>query len=193
MKATMSRSLLGLFCFAGIWPVAEAHSLGVEGVGLVSGLIHPFVGVDHLLAMIAIGIWAGQLGGKAVWRVPLAFIGAMVLGSSLGFLGLALPMVEPVIASSVLVLGLMIAGSVRLSMLAVTGIVGFFALFHGVAHGLELPHTVSPILYGIGFVLATSLLHGFGIGLARGSSQYRIIQQLLGFLLIGASTMLLTP
>lgn len=193
MKSTMSRCLLGLFCFGGVWPVAEAHSLGADGAGLVSGLIHPFVGVDHLLAMIAIGIWAGQLGGKAVWRIPLAFIGAMVLGSSLGFLGLALPMVEPVIASSVLVLGLIIAGSVRLSMLAVTGVVGFFALFHGLAHGLELPHTVSPILYGIGFVLATSLLHGFGIGLARGSSRYRIIQRLLGFLLIGASTMLLTP
>ena len=193
MKSTMSRCLLGLFCFVGVWPVAEAHTLGAEGAGLISGLIHPFVGVDHLLAMIAVGIWAGQLGGKAVWQVPLAFIGAMVLGSSLGLLGLSLPMVEPVIASSVLVLGLIIAGSVRLSMCAVTGVVGFFALFHGVAHGLELPHTASPILYGIGFVLATSLLHGLGIGLARGSSQNQIIQRLLGFLLIGASTMLLTP
>jgi urease accessory protein len=117
----------------------------------------------------------------------------MVLGSSLGFLGLSLPMVEPVIASSVLVLGLIIAGSVRLSLFAVTGVVGFFALFHGVAHGLELPHTASPILYGIGFILATSLLHGLGIGFVRGSSQYQIIQRLLGLTLIAASTMLLTP
>ncbi|WP_026604214.1 HupE/UreJ family protein [Methylomonas sp. 11b] len=193
MNTKMFWPLLGLLCFVGIWPVAEAHTLGAEGTGLISGLAHPFVGVDHLLAMIAVGIWAGQLGGKAVWQVPLAFLGTMVLGSSLGLLGLSLPMVEPVIASSVLVLGLIIAGSVRLSMLAVTGTVGFFALFHGVAHGLELPHTASPILYGIGFVLATSLLHGLGIGLARDSSQYRIIQRLLGFTLIAASTMLLTP
>jgi urease accessory protein len=185
--------LAGLFCVVGILPVAEAHTLGADGAGLFAGLTHPFIGIDHLLAMIAVGIWAGQLGGKAVWRVPLAFLCAMVLGSSLGLLGLSLPMLEPVIASSVLVLGLIIAGSVQLSMLAVTGVVGFFALFHGVAHGLELPHTASPILYGIGFVLATSLLHGLGIGFAHGSSQYQLIQRLLGFTLIAASTMLLTP
>ena len=185
--------LAGLFCTVGVLPVAEAHTLGADDAGLFAGLTHPLVGIDHLLAMIAVGIWAGQLGGKAVWRVPLAFLCAMVLGSSLGLLGLSLPMVEPVIASSVLVLGLIIAGSVQLSMLAVTGVVGFFALFHGVAHGLELPHTASPILYGIGFVLATSLLHGLGIGFARGSSQYQLIQRLLGFTLIAASTMLLTP
>lgn len=193
MNTKIFCSLFGLLSFVGIWPVAEAHPLGAEGTGLISGLVHPFVGIDHLLAMIAVGIWAGQLGGKSVWQLPLAFIGAMVLGSSLGFLGLSLPMVEPVIASSVLVLGLIIAGSVRLSLFAVTCVVGFFALFHGVAHGLELPHTASPILYGIGFILATSLLHGLGIGFVRGSSQYQIIQRLLGLTLIAASTMLLTP
>jgi urease accessory protein len=191
MKAKISLSLLGLCTYALILPVAEAHTFGAQGAGLAAGLAHPFLGLDHLLAMIAVGIWAGQLGGRAVWFVPLTFVSVISAAATLGSFGITLPMVEPAIACSVLVLGLLIAGSVRLPAIASVGIVGLFAVFHGYAHGLELPQAASPILYGIGFVLATSLLHGFGIGIARSSRQYKMIHRLAGCSLIVASGLLL--
>jgi urease accessory protein len=154
-------------------------------------LAHPFLGLDHLLAMIAVGIWAGQLGGRAFWFVPLTFVSVMSAAATLGSFGITLPMVEPAIACSVLVLGLLIAGSVRLPTMAGVGLVGLFAVFHGYAHGLELPQAASPILYGIGFVLATSLLHGLGIGFAQSSRQYAILQRVVGYSLITASGFLL--
>jgi len=191
MKAKISLSLLSLFAYAAILPVAEAHTFGAQGGGLATGLTHPLLGLDHLLAMIAVGIWAGQLGGRALWFVPLTFVSVMSAAAALGSFGITLPMVEPAIACSVLVLGLLIAGSVRLPTIAGVGIVGLFAVFHGYAHGLELPQAASPILYGIGFVLATSLLHGLGIGFARSSRQYKMIQRLAGCSLIVASGLLL--
>jgi urease accessory protein len=191
MKANFSLALLGLFAYAAILPVAEAHTLGTQGAGLTAGLAHPFIGLDHLLAMIAVGIWAGQLGGRAVWLVPLTFVSVMSAAAALGTLGFSLPMVEPAIVCSVLVLGLLIAGSVRLPTIASVGLVGLFAVFHGYAHGLELPQAASPILYGIGFILTTSLLHGFGIGFARSSHQYKMIQRVVGCSLIVASGLLL--
>lgn len=192
MKAKMSCILFGLLGFAGMLPVAEAHTLGADGSGVIAGLAHPFTGLDHWLAMIAVGIWAGQLAGKAVWRVPMTFTSTMMLGSILGFLDLSLPVLETTIASSVLIFGLMIAGSLRLSTMAASGLVGFFALFHGFAHGMELPQTASPILYGIGFVFTTLLLHCLGLGIAKGSRQYPIIQRILGMTLITYSALLLT-
>ena len=191
MKAKIFLSLLGLFTYAAILPAAEAHTFGAYNAGLTAGLAHPFLGLDHLLAMIAVGIWAGQLGGRAVWLVPLTFVSVMSAAAALGSFGIILPMVEPAIACSVLVLGLLIAGSVRLPATASVGIVGLFAVFHGYAHGLELPQAASPILYGIGFVLATSLLHCLGIGFARSSRQYKMIQRLAGCSLIVASGLLL--
>lgn len=191
MKAKISLSLLGLCAYVLILPVAEAHTFGAQGAGLAAGLAHPFLGLDHLLAMIAVGIWAGQLGGRAVWFVPLTFVSVMSAAVALGSFGIIVPMVEPAIACSVLVLGLLIAGSVRLPAIASVGIVGLFSLFHGYAHGLELPQAASPILYGIGFVLATSLLHGLGIGFTLSSRQYKIIQRIAGCSLIVASGFLL--
>lgn len=193
MKIQFSSVLTGLFCYLLLVPSAEAHSFSTETTGLIQGLIHPFLGLDHLLAMIAVGIWAGQLGGKSVWLLPLSFLSAMVIGSGLGYLGLALPVVEPMIASSVLALGLMIVSAVRLSMLTAMLLIAWFALFHGAAHGLELPSNASPMLYGLGFVVATGLLHFLGIGLGQSSRHYQSIQRLLGFGLIAASTLLLTP
>ena len=172
-------------------PSAFAHTFGAYDAGLAAGLAHPFIGLDHLLAMIAVGIWAGQLGGKSVWLVPLTFVSVMSAAAALGSFGIMLPMVEPAIACSVLVLGLLIAGSIRLPAIASVGLVGVFAVFHGYAHGLELPQAASPILYGIGFVLATSLLHGLGIGFAQSSRQYKMIQRLAGCSLIVASGLLL--
>ena len=191
MKAKYSLALFGLLAYVAILPVAEAHTFGSQGAGLMAGLTHPFVGLDHLLAMIAVGIWAGQLGGRAVWLIPLTFVSVMAAAATLASFGLLLPLMEPAIACSVLVLGLLIAGSVRLPTSVGVLLVSLFAVFHGYAHGLELPQSASPILYGAGFVLATALLHGLGIGFARNSRQHKILQRIAGYSLIAASGLLL--
>ena len=191
MKAKYSLALFGLLAYVTILPVAEAHTFGSQGAGLMAGLTHPFVGLDHLLAMIAVGIWAGQLGGRAVWLIPLTFVSVMAAAATLASFGLLLPLMEPAIACSVLVLGLLIAGSVRLPTSVGALLVGLFAVFHGYAHGLELPQAASPILYGAGFVLATALLHGLGIGFARNSRQHKMLQRIAGYSLIAASGLLL--
>lgn len=191
MKAKYSLALFGLLAYVTILPVAQAHTFGSQGAGLMAGLTHPFVGLDHLLAMIAVGIWAGQLGGRAVWLIPLTFVSVMAAAATLASFGLLLPLMEPAIACSVLVLGLLIAGSVRLPTSLGALLVGLFAVFHGYAHGLELPQAASPILYGAGFVLATALLHGLGIGFARKSLQHKMLQRIAGYSLIAASGLLL--
>ena len=191
MKAKYSLALFGLLAYVTILPVAEAHTFGSQGAGLMAGLTHPFVGLDHLLAMFAVGIWAGQLGGRAVWLIPLTFVSVMAVAATLASFGLLLPLMEPAIACSVLVLGLLIAGSVRLPTSVGVLLVSLFAVFHGYAHGLELPQAASPILYGAGFVLATALLHGIGIGFARNSSQHKMLQRIAGYSLIAASGLLL--
>jgi urease accessory protein len=191
MKAKYSLALFGLLAYVTILPVAEAHTFGSQGAGLMAGLTHPFVGLDHLLAMFAVGIWAGQLGGRAVWLIPLTFVSVMAVAATLASFGLLLPLMEPAIACSVLVLGLLIAGSVRLPTSVGVLLVSLFAVFHGYAHGLELPQAASPILYGAGFVLATALLHGIGIGFARNSRQHKMLQRIAGYSLIAASGLLL--
>ena len=191
MKAKYSLALFGLLAYVTILPVAEAHTFGSQGAGLMAGLTHPFVGLDHLLAMFAVGIWAGQLGGRAVWLIPLTFVSVMAVAATLASFGLLLPLMEPAIACSVLVLGLLIAGSVRLPTSVSALLVSLFAVFHGYAHGLELPQAASPILYGAGFVLATALLHGIGIGFARNSRQHKMLQRIAGYSLIAASGLLL--
>ena len=191
MKAKYSLALFGLLAYVTILPVAEAHTFGSQGAGLMAGLTHPFVGLDHLLAMFAVGIWAGQLGGRAVWLIPLTFVSVMAVAATLASFGLLLPLMEPAIACSVLVLGLLIAGSVRLPTSVCALLVSLFAVFHGYAHGLELPQAASPILYGAGFVLATALLHGLGIGFASNSRQHKILQRIAGYSLIAASGLLL--
>ena len=191
MKTKYSLALFGLLAYVLILPVAEAHTFGSQGAGLITGLTHPFVGLDHLLVMIAVGIWAGQLGGRAVWLIPLTFVSVMAAAATLASFGLLLPLMEPAIACSVLVLGLLIAGSVRLPISVGALLVSLFAVFHGYAHGLELPQAGSPILYGAGFVLATALLHGLGIGFARNSRQHKMLQRIAGYSLIAASGLLL--
>lgn len=144
---------------------AQAHTFGAHGAGFAAGMAHPFLGVDHLLAMIAVGIWAAQLGGRARWGVPLAFIGMMAFGAMLALAGVTLPGVEAGIAASVLILGLLIALAARLPVLGSMLLVGAFAVFHGHAHGAELPQAASVALYGLGLMAATATLHGFGLGL----------------------------
>ena len=160
MKHSRIFALTALCLFAG---AASAHT-GDHGLtGFVSGLSHPLLGLDHLLAMIAIGLWAAQQGGRALWAVPAAFVGTMVLGGVLAMSGLALPHVETGIATSVLVLGLLIATRSQWSVMAGIAIASAFAVFHGYAHAVEMPFAASPLLYAAGFVLATALLHGAGV------------------------------
>lgn len=154
---------------------AQAH-VGVHGAGLAAGMMHPFSGLDHLLAMVAVGAWAAQQGGRARWAVPLAFVAMMVAGGVWGSLGGWLPGVESGIAASVLVLGLLIAFAARLPVAAGMALVGSFALFHGYAHGAEMPAGAGPWLYAIGFLLSTLLLHvaGLGAGLAMRARLMRL-------------------
>ncbi len=144
---------------------AQAHFVSARGGGFDAGFAHPFTGPDHLLAMVAVGVWAAQLGGRARWIVPLAFMGAMCVGAWLALAGVRLPMVETGIATSVVALGLLVALSARLSVVTSSILVGAFAVFHGHAHGTELPQAASEALYSLGFLLATGTLHAIGVGL----------------------------
>lgn len=148
-------------------PAALAHNLGAAGAGFAAGVGHPFLGLDHLAAMVAIGVWAVQAGWRPVWSVPLAFMGAMALGTVLAFAGMALPAVEAGIAASLLVLGLLITATVRLPVTAGAAIAAVFAVFHGHAHGSEIPLALAPWLYAAGFLLATGVLHATGIVAGR--------------------------
>src|SRR5262249_29766957 len=127
------------------------------------GLAHPIHGLDHILAMVAVGLWAVQLGGRARWLVPASFVSVMALGGVLGMAGVAMPFAEQGIFASVLILGVLIAAAVRRPLAASMGLVGLFALCHGHAHGMEMPGTSAALAYGAGFVLATVLLHATGI------------------------------
>jgi len=145
--------------------LAYAH-VGVGPTsGFAHGLTHPLTGLDHIVAMVSVGLWAWQLGGRAVWVVPLSFMTAMSAGAMIGAVGTSIPYVEPGVIASVLVLGLLIAATVRLPLVVSGILVGLFAVLHGHAHGTEMPETVSGLAYGMGFVLATGVLHGGGIGL----------------------------
>ena len=129
-------------------------------------MTHPVSGLDHICAMIAVGLWAAQRGGRGVWLIPLTFVSVMALGGFLGMAGVSVPFVEEGIVVSVLVLGVLIAAAVRLPLVTSVIVVGLFAIFHGHAHGAEMPQSASGLAYGLGFVMATALLHACGIGLA---------------------------
>lgn len=159
-------ALFGLLTEASAGP-AEAHLFGVADGGWAEGLSHPFSGVDHVLAMVGVGIWAAQIGGPGVFLLPVAFLAAVAWGGVVGGSGLPVPGVETGTAASVAALGLAIALAAKPPLPASLSMVGLFALFHGHAHGTELPETASPVLYGLGLLLATALLHA--IGLAVGS------------------------
>lgn len=143
---------------------AEAHLLGDAAHTAFAGFVHPFSGVDHVLAMVAVGLWAAQQGRPAIFVLPIAFPAVMAIGGLLGANGFALPAVETGIAASVAVLGVMVLLSVRPPLIVGAALVSLFALFHGHAHGTELPDAASPVGYGIGFLAATAILHLLGIG-----------------------------
>jgi urease accessory protein len=149
-----------------VWPdQALAHAQGGEGTGLLSGLRHPVSGLDHILAMVAVGLWGAQLGPPALWLLPVTFPMVMALGGMAGLMGLPLPGIEVGIAVSAIILGVMVGCEARPPLWVAAVIVGFFAIFHGHAHGAELPEGADALLYSIGFVAATGGLHAAGIGL----------------------------
>lgn len=155
----LSAVLLALFAAP-----ASAHVPPGEYGSFAAGFTHPFFGLDHILAMVAVGLWAGFLGGRAMWIVPAAFVGVMLAGFVMALLYLPLPLVEPMILASTIVLGLVVALAVRLDIRLCAALVGVFALFHGHAHGGELG-AAGAVEFGLGFLLATGLLHAAGVGL----------------------------
>lgn len=185
MKHSQIVALTVLCLFAG---PASAHTGNHLVTGFTSGLTHPLSGLDHLLAMIAIGLWAQQQGGRALWAVPAAFVGAMVLGGGLAWAGWSLPLTESGIAASVLVLGLLVATQRQWTLTAGMAVAAGFALFHGYAHELEMLQATSPALYALGFVLVTVCLHGVGIA---GGLLGRRAMQLAGIGIAATGTALL--
>jgi len=191
-RDNLTRSLMTIMLLVAVQPLA-AHTTGGAIGGLGSGLGHPFIGLDHLLAMLAVGIWAYQLGGSAVWKVPLVFVLTLLVGASIGLTGLSLPFIEPVIAASVMVFGLLIAMKFRITPLLASLLVALFALFHGYAHGIEMPLAASPMAYVAGFSLATIGLHGLGVLLAYVTHRttHTMLLQVGGFGLAGTGLLLL--
>jgi urease accessory protein len=167
MKTARQFVWLWLAVCAGILSpsLAYAHTGVGDTSGFISGLAHPLGGLDHICAMVGVGLWAAQRGGRAIWLAPLAFMLVMAIGGALGIAGVYIPFVEPGILASVLVLGIMVMMAVRLPLVATAGLVGLCALFHGHAHGTEMPLTAAGLEYGLGFLLATALLHACGVGL----------------------------
>jgi urease accessory protein len=142
---------------------ALAHTGVGETDGFGSGFSHPINGEDHLLAMVAVGLWAAQIGRHALWAVPSTFVIVMILGGVLGFSGSPVPFIEEGILVSVLVLGVLVAGAFKFPVIFSALIVGFFALFHGYAHGTEMPLAIGAVSYSAGFALSTAILHMVGI------------------------------
>jgi len=164
MRTRRARTVVWGIATILVWaPSALAHVESGQAAGFLTGLSHPWSGLDHVLAMIAVGIWGAQLGNPALWLLPVTFPMVMALGALMGLIGTPIPGVEVGIALSALLLGTMVLGEVRPKMVFAALLVGFFAIFHGHAHGTELPPGQSGLLYSMGFVIATGCLHGLGI------------------------------
>ena len=155
-----------IFIAAATWCcTANAHVESGEAAGFLSGLEHPISGLDHVLAMVAVGLWGAQLGAPAIWLLPITFPLVMAVGGFLGLVGVPIPAVEIGIAASSIALGAAILFQLRPTVTAALLAVCAFAIFHGHAHGTELPPGESGLLYSLGFVAATGLLHALGIGI----------------------------
>ncbi len=177
--------------------MALAHTGVGDTSGFSHGFVHPLTGIDHLLAMMMVGVFAWQLGGRALWLVPLTFVLVMAIGGVFGVAGIGIPFVETGIALSVIVLGAAVAFRLTVPVAVAVALVGLFAVFHGHAHGEEMPENAAGLAYGLGFMLATAALHAAGIGIGfligriadeRGPAIVRITGGLVamaGFALLG--------
>jgi urease accessory protein len=172
---------------------AFAHVEQGQVAGFITGLQHPWSGLDHVLAMIAVGLWGAQLGNPAMWVLPVIFPMVMSLGAMMGLIGIPLPGIEIGIALSAIFLGAMVVGEVRPKPVIAAVLVGFFAIFHGHAHGTELPVGQSGMLYSMGFVIATGILHGIGItiGLIHRWPQGRLALRCAGAFIAAMGVMFL--
>ena len=170
---------------AGMLVIFPTLALAHVGVGATSGMgagfAHPLTGLDHILAMAGVGMIAAYMGGRALWLLPLSFVAMMAVGGLLGVGGMPLPYFEVGIATSVIAFGALIAARLSMPLMATMAVVAFFAIFHGHAHGTEMPATAAGLTYGIGFMLATALLHAAGI--AVGIGMERMLQATGGRLL----------
>ena len=178
MKRAAVTAFVVFFVFA---PAAALAHPGHDGAGgLLHGFVHPVTGIDHVLAMIAVGLLAAQYGGRALWLVPTSFLVAMAAAGAIGMAGIPVQIVEAGIGLSVVVLGLMIAFQIKPPTLVAMVVVGFFALFHGYAHGSEMPNGLAGLSFAAGFLVATALLLGAGVGLGlllqRRTLSRRLIQ-----------------
>jgi urease accessory protein len=167
--------------------VAAAHTGAGPAHGFLHGLAHPLLGADHVLVMFAVGLWAAQRGGSARVLYPLVFVAAMILGSGIGMLGVALPSVEAALLASLLVLGGAVAFAVRMPIPAGAIVVALFALFHGHAHGAAMPPALSGVAYGVGFSLATMLLHAAGLAFGLVSPRLLAARRIEPVRVVGAA------
>lgn len=176
---TSAVKLISLLLLLGISGTASAHP-GHDASGLLAGLLHPFGGMDHLLAMLAVGLWAGQSGMRRVWLLPAVFLSTLAAGAGAALLFPSLPLIETGIAASVLVLGLITALSLKVPVALSIALTAAFGLVHGYAHGIEIPGTAGPVLYALGFLVATAALHfsGVSLGLATRGRFARFAQWL---------------
>lgn len=184
--------VLPLLLFSGIALAHPGHT-GHDSAGFVSGLLHPLTGLDHLLAMFAVGLWAAQQQGRARFMVPATFVAAMLLSGLLAIqLGIVFPFVEGAIAASVLALGLLVTLAVRLPLLIAVLATALFAINHGYAHGVEIPALASPAGFATGFVLATVVLHAAGFGLVNFlPARFASLARFLGTVAVGAGLWML--
>lgn len=179
----MSRTPLkaiALFSFAA--SLAWAHAESMAAGGFSEGFLHPFTGPDHLLAMLAVGLWGAQLGAPGVWLLPVTFPMIMAVGGTLGLMGLKLPFVELGVAASAIALGICVLLEAKPPLAAAAVLVGFFGIFHGNAHGTELPPGASGLMYSMGFVIATGSIHmcGVAIGLIHRWQSGRVALRVAG-------------
>lgn len=152
---------ISILCFGVSVTPAMAHLPSGEYVSFASGVSHPLFGLDHILAMMAVGLWASTMGSRAQWVVPFAFVSLMVIGFGLALTQMSLPFVEPMILASIIVFGLVVAMAIKWNLWLCSALAGLFAIFHGHAHGVELGNAEA-IQFGLGFAVATMLLHGVG-------------------------------
>jgi len=179
-SARMFIALIIVFAISIIPSTVYAHEGGNLPLGgFLSGLVHPVLGYDHLLAMLSVGILSAQIGGRAIWTVPATFVGVMALGGVLGLIDIGITITELGIAFSLVILGSVIASERRLPVLLAMIGVGFFAIFHGYAHGTEMPQTAQPVAYAFGFLTGTALINITGVLIGDISKRYQRGPQVL--------------
>jgi urease accessory protein len=184
----------GVMFVAVVASPAFAHTGGAAGGGFVTGFLHPILGWDHVAAVVAVGLWGAFLGKPAIWLLPVTFPLVMALGGAAGAAGVPLPGIETGIAASALIIGLAVLFAARPPLTVAAIVVAFFAIFHGHAHGTEMPEAISPLAYAAGFVIGTGLLHLFGIafGLLTRSKNGTIAVRAAGGLIAAAGVGFLT-